>query len=424
MIGRSYVLLEALSVLICLHHLYGQKFKLDILATTFLSMDMIIMTTINYYGLPRAYALIIYPIIMLYCGIKFGFKWKEIIINNVLYMVIIGVSQLLIGIIYAWIFNLLTLNSFIFRNVELLVMNGSILFLVLFVLPKCKVHNLSIYLQHKEKILLLSIGFCILLIIPILINYKMFKMTQIYQNLILFIGIFLFCVLAGQLGKYKLKSKQAETELKMHILFSDSFQGLIEEIRVRQHEFDNHISAIYSLHYVCDSYEELVRAQNEYSQAVIKENRYNKLLKAGNPLLIGFLYGKLVEIEKLGIRISYQISVGDLKVDIPTYKLVEILGNLLKNAVEAIQRSEIDSEIYISVIEIDGILEIEVRNRSEFIQYSVIEAFFKKGYSKKGRNRGLGLFNVKTICNEYLLQIFCENKIIDNKNWLSFTIKN
>ena len=157
---------------------------------------------------------------------------------------------------------------------------------------------------------------------------------------------------------------------------------------------------------------------------MIKENRYNKLLKAGNPLLIGFLYGKLVEIEKLGIRISYQISVGDLKVDIPTYKLVEILGNLLKNAVEAIQRSEIDSEIYISVIEIDGILEIEVRNRSEFIQYSVIEAFFKKGYSKKGRNRGLGLFNVKTICNEYLLQIFCENKIIDNKNWLSFTIKN
>ena len=68
MIERSYVLLEALSVLICLHHLYGQKFKLDIATTALLSVDMIIMTAINYYGLPRAYALIIYPIIMIYCG--------------------------------------------------------------------------------------------------------------------------------------------------------------------------------------------------------------------------------------------------------------------------------------------------------------------------------------------------------------------
>jgi len=424
MIERSYVLLDALAVVICLHRLYGKKFKLDIVTTAFLSIDMIVMTTINYYQLPSVYSFIIYPIMWIYCGAEFGFKWREIIINNILCMIIMGGTQLLIIIVYGWIFNLLSLDLMIFKYVELLIMNVGILFIISVVLPKLRIHRLSVYLQDKERILFISLGFCIILIISSFVNYKIVNRAKIYQISILFIGIFLFCILAGQLGKYKIKSKQAETELKMHKLFADSFQGLIEDIRLRQHEFDNHINAIYSLHYTCNSYEELVKAQNEYSQAVIKENRYNKLLKAGSPLLIGFLYGKFVEIERLGITIFYQISVGELNIDIPVYKLVEVLGNLIKNAVEAMQSSDVYKALYISVTEIDGILEIEVRNKSEFVEYSEIETFFKKGFSKKGRNRGLGLYNVKMICNEYSLDILCENKKIDDENWLSFTIRN
>ncbi len=424
MIERIHLLLEVLSIVICLHQLYGKKFKLDIATTIFLSMDMIIMTTINYYGLSRVCSLVIYPIIVIYCGIQFGFKWREIIINNILYMIIIGGLQLLIIIIYGWLINFLSIDLFIFKNIEILFMNGIILIFSLIILPKFKISRLSRYLQDKERILFFSLAFCILIIISSFINYKMYDKAKIYQSFILFVGITLFCILAGQLGKYKIKSKQIETELKMHKLFADSFQGLIDDIRLRQHEFDNHISAIYSLHYTCDSYDELVKAQNDYSNAVIKENRYNKLLKVGSPLLIGFLYGKFVEIERLGIEITYQVSVNDLNMGIPTYKLVEILGNLIKNAVEAIQNSEISRELFLSVMEMEDMFEIEVRNRSEFIAYSEIEIFFRKGFSKKGGNRGLGLYNVKTICDEYLLNILCENKKINGENWLSFIIKN
>lgn len=424
MIERIYVLLEVLATVICLHCLYGEKLKLDIMITVFLSIDMIVMTTINYYQLPRVYSFIIYPIIWVYCGVRFGFRWREILINNILCMIIMGGTQLLVIMIYGWIFNLLSLDLMTFEYAELLIMNGGILFIIWVVLPRLRIHRLSIYLQDKERILFISLGFCILLIISSFANYKIANRAKIYQISILFVGIFLFCILAGQLGKYKIKSKQIETELKMHKLFADSFQGLIDDIRLRQHEFDNHISAIYSLHYTCKSFEELVEAQNEYSHAIIKENRFNKLLKAGSPLLIGFLYGRFVEIERLGIIISYQISVGDLNIEIPVYKLVEILGNLIKNAVEAMQGLDANKELYISVIEIDNTIEIEVRNRSNFVEYSEIETFFKRGFSKKGRNRGLGLYNVKMICNEYSMNILCENKIIDSENWLSFIIRN
>ncbi len=424
MIERIHLLLEGLSVLICLHHLYGKKFRLDILTVTLITIDIIIMTTINYYNLSKIYSVIIYPLIIIYCGFKFGFRWREIIINNILFLIIIGGSQLIIILSYGLVFNLLSSNILIFEKKETLIVSIIVLIIVSLVYPKLKMHKLSVYLQDKERILALFLFSTIILILACMINYRMFDGLNIFNNLVLFAGIALFCLLAGQLGKYKLKSKEIETELKMQKLYSESFYNLIGDIRSRQHEFDNHISAIYSLHYTCDSYDMLVKAQNEYSQAVIKENRYNKLLKAGNPLIIGFLYGKLIEIEKLEIETTFSINIEELDIGVPSYKIVEILGNLIDNAVEALKAVDIQKEMYISLVEANGIFEIEVRNRSGFVDYAEIEKFFKKGFSKKGINRGIGLYNIRNICNEYSLNILCENKNIENRNWLCFTITN
>ena len=424
MIERVCLLLEALSVIICLHHLYGERLKLDIWTSSLIAIDLIIMLVIKYYGFSKIYTLVIYPIIMVYCGIKFGFKWKELIINNILYLIIIGGIQIITAICYGCLFKMLSFNMLILKKNELLIINSVVLIIVLIILPKLKIHELSVYLQDKEKILVVFLIFCILATISCLTNYRLTDGFKGYQNLLIFVNISLFCALAGKLGKYKIRSKEIETELKMYKLFSDSFQGLIDDIRLRQHEFDNHISTIYSLHYTCDTYEKLVNAQNEYSQDIIKENRYNKLLNAGNPLLIGFLYGKFIEIEKLGVIISYNISIENLNVNVPIYKLVEILGNLIKNAVEAMGDLECPKALYVSVIEYEGELEIEVRNKSKFIDYKQIEMFFKKGFSRKGEDRGLGLYNVKNICDDYFLNILCENRIVNEENWICFNVNN
>lgn len=424
MIERILLLFEALSIVICLHCLYGEKFRLNIINTSYLALHMIIMTAINYYELGKVYTFLIYPLIAVYCGVRFGFKWKEIITNYILHMVIIGGCQLIIAIGYGFIFHMLSFDMLNFENSEVVIINAGVLLIMAVILPKCKLQKLSIYLQDKERILVIFLFFCLAMTLYGYTNFKVIDGFRFYQSMILFLGIVLFCVVAGQLGKYKIKSKEIETELKMHILFADSFRNLIEDIRMRQHEFDNHINTIYSLHYTCDSYDKLVTAQKEYSQAVIKENRYNKLLKADNPLLIGFLYGNFVKIEKLGVEITYQIDIGEFDVGIPIYKLVEILGNLIKNAVEAMKEVKENRALHVTVVETEGEFNIEVRNRSQYIDYGEIESFFKKGFSKKGKNRGLGLYNVKKICSEYSLSILCENKLLDNENWMSFTITN
>ena len=71
------LLLEALSMVFCLYYLYGEKFKLDIVTISYLSIHMIIMATINYYEISNTYTMIIYPIIIVYCGVRFGFQAKR-----------------------------------------------------------------------------------------------------------------------------------------------------------------------------------------------------------------------------------------------------------------------------------------------------------------------------------------------------------
>ncbi len=416
---RICLVLEALSIVICLHHLYGQKFKFDIVTLSFLAIDMVMMQTIDFYQLPSVLSVFIYPIIGLYCGIKFGFKLREIIVNNILYLVIIGGIQLIVAMCYGRLLNIL-----FFTNIDLVIVNFIAFLVVFFVLQKLKINKLSIYLQDKERILIISLVLCVVLAVSSVINYKMLKVAELYQYMPLFVCIAMIFILAGQLNKFKIMSKMTETELKMHQMYADSFHSLIEDIRLRQHEFDNQINTIYSQHFIYHTFEELVSAQKEQCNIVVQENRYNKLLTLGNHVVIGFLYGKFIEIDKYGIEILYKIDIDNLDVGVPVYKLVEILGNLVDNAKEALEVSEIDKVLYVSVIEANGEFEIIVRNKSKYIELDEVDKFFKKGFSKKGGGRGLGLFNVKNICNEYLLNIYCENKNIDNENWFTFVINN
>lgn len=410
------LLLEALSIVICLHHLYGEKFRLDIATVSFLSVDMIIMTAINYFELARIYTMVIYPIIILYCGIRFGFHIKKIIINIILCIVLIGVTQMVVTFCICYVYNLHSV-----ANVELMIIGCIELMLILFVMPRVKVKRLSIFLQNNERILIIAIGLSIVIVLLWLVSYKKIKLMEAYQAILIFSVIGFVLILAGQLIKYKVKAKEAEIELKMHKIYAESFQGLIENIRLRQHEFDNHINAIYSLHYSCHTLEELVESQKNYCENITESNRFSKLLTSKNAVVSGFLYKRFTEIDKMGIEVNYHVILGEYNIGMPVYKIVEILGDLINNAVEALGVDNEKNRLYVEIVEKDKFF-IEVRNESSYISYDTLNSFFGKDYSKKGKNRGLGLYNIKQICEEYGLEIAAKWTEIDRVGWVSFKI--
>lgn len=417
MIGRICLLLEALSIVICLHHLYGKKFKLDIATISLLAIDMIMMTTIDYFGWPSTLSIIIYPIIAIYCGIEFGFEWKKIIINNILYIVIISGIQLFVAI---FCYSMLGIEYM--DGIHLLMINTIILLLVVFVVPKNNIKKLFVYLDSRDKVVIASLVLCLFILLLFLIGFKRIRFFEVYHSIILFVCVVLISILVMQLNKVKIKQREVETELKMQKLYESSFNSLIENIRLKQHEFDNRLNMIYSIPLLCDSYEELVEKLQEQCKELVKDNRYNKLLKNDNQIIRGFLYTNFLKAEKCGITVSYEIVMERLITKMPTYRMVEVMGDLINNAIEAMADKESEKRLHVSIIEIKNDIKIEVRNVSEFIPRSVISHFFTKGYSQKGENRGLGLYNVKKICDEYGYMVLCDNKMIEESNWISFEI--
>ena len=96
MVDRICVVLEVLSVVICLHHLYGKKFRFDIVTVSFLTIEMITMQAIDYFGWPSELSMLFYPIIVVYCLIEFELNLKKLIINNILTIIIICIIQLFV----------------------------------------------------------------------------------------------------------------------------------------------------------------------------------------------------------------------------------------------------------------------------------------------------------------------------------------
>ncbi len=344
---------------------------------------------------------------------EFKTKISEMIVNMVLLAII------MMGIQLPALLILEGLQYVIHGYEDLLVaITNLIIFIVVYVsCQKYKIHTISLSLQSKGKMMDLLLLLESTLVIFVIFQYKNaygkvpIKYTVISGIMVL---IIILCI-HGLLYRIKYQEKQAE--LEAYKTYSAAFSDLITQIRARQHEFDNHISALCNLHYICKDYDELVSEQSKYAKDVISNNRFHRLLVSGNPVIAGFLYGKLSSIQEQGIEVTYTFHISEFTSKIPVYLVVELIGNLLKNAVEAVKTQQVEKQIHLSCTENENEFCLGVRNRSEKIPLDEMGRFFEKGYSSKGSGRGLGLYNVKEICEKYGVDIVCDNTEVDDKNW-------
>ena len=172
------LLLEALSIVICLHHLYGEKFRLDIATVCYLSIDMIVVVTVNQLCLPKEYTMIIYPVLIIYCGFRLGFKLRPLIINIILCMVLISGIQMLIAFPICHIFQIHVINE-----LQLLCVNSLVFLCITIFLPKSKLKKLSLFLDNKEKFLIVIISICLFMTLFWVFSYKKTKLLDINQSI-------------------------------------------------------------------------------------------------------------------------------------------------------------------------------------------------------------------------------------------------
>lgn len=133
------------------------------------------------------------------------------------------------------------------------------------------------------------------------------------------------------------EKERIEKALQITEEMPEKYEELLKTIRMRQHEFKNHLAAILAAQYTYKSYDKLIKAQNEYCGILIQENRHHNLLLVGDRILAGFLYGKIQEIESEGINIECQIKGTFRHSVVPIHHLIEMLGIPLDNAAQAVQ---------------------------------------------------------------------------------------
>lgn len=137
-----------------------------------------------------------------------------------------------------------------------------------------------------------------------------------------------------------------------------------------------------------------------FSKEILKENKYHdifKLKKVEAFGLKGLLAAKREQMIRDNIDVSIEILNDIVLYHIDELDLCRIIGILLDNAYDAAKNS-IEKSVCISFVR-DEALNITILNSYSGKSININD-IYKKGYSSKGDNRGIGLYNVKEILNE------------------------
>lgn len=411
-----YRLFEMLALVLCLHSLSGEKAKPDIYNVGFIAMELAFMQMIQEGIVSKQMYFAVYLLYFVYAYIKFNDTIKRTVLKCLLATIIIGGLQI---IVYVSMF----LVSPIIDNeiVTVLTINTVILLFLFFTRKSEKYEKIVEFCSSNDWILRICILVCIGIIVYCMYSLKSSDILEIDVFILFLILMSIVFVFAQRWQKSVSELAKKEKELEITNLYNGVFEELITMIRRRQHDFHNQIAAVYSMHLTAKSLEELVDMQKEYCDNLVYENRYSKVLGCtNNSTLAGFIYTKFINAEKHGIEVDYKITyTGNTPISV--YDLVEIIGILMDNAIEAVAESELTKKIIFRLTDYEG-LDLSIRNPVFDISNDDVEKFFQNGYTTKASGSGIGLSKIKEYQKKYKYNICVAITESDDCDWLEIRI--
>lgn len=184
--------------------------------------------------------------------------------------------------------------------------------------------------------------------------------------------------------------------------YLEAYKEVLLQIRRRQHKIKNQINAAYSMSLIYDTYDELVEKQKEYLSKISDYELPNDAIILEEPSIISIIYEKINEAVERGIHMETSFSCSMVGSRISDVIWVELIGTLFDNAIEALDYFDGERKIWLEIGrgEKNKII-LNIMNTFNKVSFSEISQFFKMGYSTKGEERGIGLYNVKQIVHKY-----------------------
>lgn len=416
MLHHIAVIFEYIAIVITLHRIYNRKIRLDIGLIGLCLLSLAIVEFVTYFELNNIFTIIIYLFLALYCM----HRYNDTVIGSIVSVLLLLAVTVILQFIAIFPCSYFFPES---RELQMLSTNGLVTAAVIWILPWFKLHKLREIFRRSDIYIVVIFGTVMTVILMIMLEGKVGEQI----DLALFVlAVPMLIIFLWGLNKWNIAREEAEhskNELSANKAMQGNYEDLLTSVRLREHSFKNHLAALLSIRYTSRSYDELVNEQDRYYAKICEENKYNKLLLLGDSVLVGFLYEKFRAAETLGVEVIYELRGSFSQSTVPVYYLIDMLGLLIDNAIEAQDNSTETKRLRIQFEEKEAAYQIKVSNPHSYVSYTEIESWFQLGKSSKGNNRGLGLYNLKKICEKYSASIICKNNLYEDENWIEFILE-
>lgn len=172
----------------------------------------------------------------------------------------------------------------------------------------------------------------------------------------------------------------------------------IDSLRAQTHEFMNKMQVIMGM-IELKQYDQVTSYMQDLHKNYQSDVGYITD-KIKSPAIAGYLLGKVNEAEekKINFTIMPESYLPELKTDTDTHELLQILGNILTNAFDAVTAENNKQVFLLMKYEEEGqIIMLDVMDSGTGISEEITHQIFDNRFSTKNHDRGYGLYLVKKI---------------------------
>ena len=254
-------------------------------------------------------------------------------------------------------------------------------------------------------------------------NYSGFIMairlrTSIRNATIRAVGLFFAVTVVSMLVAFLLRAYISKNIKREFLEFTEDFEGtkfLVDSMRANNHDFTNKLHVILGLIQM-EEYEK-AKSYIENISIIQKETISHIMSSIENPSFAALLVGKIARASECNVKFILQegICFKDSDIDVPSEALVTITGNLIDNALDAMNSpnfsAEKSNELTFGAFTKPGELLITVKDTGPGISDDIQKKIFERGFSTKGSGRGVGLSHTRQLVESLGGKISVESQV-------------